>query len=81
MPQTKEDKIPLAEIKEESDGMFMRHNMPCPICLKNYALCYENQGIYLPCNECRKKGYLTLRFRPWLAKWLWKKWLDKGWFK
>ncbi|OGM98686.1 MAG: hypothetical protein A2736_00460 [Candidatus Yanofskybacteria bacterium RIFCSPHIGHO2_01_FULL_41_27] len=51
---------------------FFDHTFPCPICRKNNALHFINMRIFLPCDDCRAKGFLTIKINPksQFAKWI-----------
>lgn len=46
------------------------HDMPCAVCRENHAVLNLNEGIFLPCWQCRAKGF-RLRFQPrrWWQFW------------
>lgn len=46
------------------------HDMPCAVCLKNHAVLYMNDWIFLPCRQCHAKGWkLVYRPRKWWHFW------------
>lgn len=52
---------PLAVIEIDGDGLVVHHNMPCAVCGKKHAVYVSNNGIFLPCWGCQRKGYKLIR--------------------
>ena len=52
----------LAKIEIDTDGMFTKHNYPCPICQNAHAVLRTNVGTFEPCWDCQKQGHRTIKF-------------------
>jgi hypothetical protein len=68
---------PLAQIKFEDHGIFVRHNMPCGVCCKEAAVYDMGNGTFLPCWKCQKKGWALAPPKPdgWLTRFI--RWATK----
>ena len=52
----------LAEIKMVTDGgPWCIHNMPCAVCGNSHAVYNLSIGVFLPCWECQKKGFVLIK--------------------
>lgn len=51
--------VALAEVNVylHDSGVFVNHNMPCPVCKVNHAMCDTYGMIMHPCDECSEKGW------------------------
>jgi len=67
----------LAEIRVDDLGgaPVAKHNMPCPICLREHAVLFLNTGQFFPCWKCQKDGWRTVKLPKWVI------WISKqmGW--
>lgn len=60
----------LAQIIVEQHGPAAEHNMPCSICQKRHAVYDMNQDRFLPCWQCQKKGWRTVKLSARLRAFL-----------
>lgn len=68
----------LAKIEIITDGgPWALHNFPCPVCGERAAILNLNTGVFEPCGEDRKNGWMIVqwrhkrweRFTRWLRRW------------
>ena len=52
-------------------GLFVEHDMPCPVCVTEHAQLYTNTGVFHPCVHCDEQGWRLTKLtkRPWWAFW------------
>jgi len=52
-------------------GLFIEHNMPCGVCLKNHAVYALHLGVFAPCWDCQEEGWQLKKSPrgPWWAFW------------
>lgn len=52
-------------------GVFIEHNMPCPVCVTFHAVYVTSIGAFAPCWNCQDEGWRLKRSpkRPWWAFW------------
>lgn len=43
----------------------VEHDMPCPVCGTNHAVCYVNTGVFYPCRSCESRGWTLARPKRW----------------
>lgn len=44
-------------IQFDDHGLCVDHDMPCPVCWKKKAMYQMNTAVFMPCNECQKRGW------------------------
>lgn len=61
----------LAKIEFISDGgPWCEHNMPCPIYGDQHAVYDMNTGIFLPCREAQRNGYVIAKADTRFGRWV-----------
>jgi hypothetical protein len=60
----------VAVIKINGQFIDTTHNFPCPICHKNKAMLQGNKGIFMPCRECEKNNWFTVKINSKFIRWL-----------
>lgn len=57
------DNLPIQDVHVyiHDSLMAVKHNYPCPVCLKNHAVYNMNDGIFKPCWGCQKDGYALVK--------------------
>ena len=59
----------LLKIDIETDGgPWAKHNMPCPIDRKEYAVLDLESGVFLPSWKAQREGWMLIKAPGWL-KW------------
>ena len=63
--------VALAEVNVylHDSGMFVNHNMPCPVCKTNHAMCNTSGMIMHPCDECSEKGWELSKYKKEKSFW------------
>lgn len=61
------------EYNDHGGAPFATHNFPCPICQKLPAVVLLWCHIFQPCWDCQRQGYITIKIKNRLQKYL----LDK----
>ena len=65
------EETPLLEPTFHTDGgPWCEHNMPCAVCGGKHAVYLMHEGIFEPCCDCKKKGWLTIQLTPRWIKFL-----------
>jgi len=54
----------LAKIVIDTDGLYTEHNYPCPVCQTQHAVLDTTEGVFKPCWDCQRKGFVTLEINP-----------------
>lgn len=63
-------RIPMHAPVVESHGILAHHDVACAVCWEKPAMLMMNNGVFWPCDECRAKGWETVRFKwKWLQRW------------
>ncbi len=44
------------------------HDVICPVCVEHPSVLFLNEGTFLPCWDCQRKGWRTYQFPIWLMK-------------
>ena len=69
----KDGKLPRATIHIECKSVYdVKHNFPCPVCIRENAVYQTNTGVFVPCRKCQSKGWfvarVTSRFKRWFLR-------------
>jgi hypothetical protein len=60
----------LAKIEIDTDGMYTKHNYPCPVCQTQHAVLNTSNGCFEPCWSCKRKDWHTIQAKSRFLKWL-----------
>lgn len=67
------------EIDDFGGSPVAEHNFPCPVCGERKAMLCLNTGLFHPCGLCDRKGWMLVRPRRGIARWI-VCWLDRNLF-
>ena len=51
-------------------GICIEHDHACPVCATRNSVYFMNTGVFEPCWECQKLGYITIKAPKLLKRFL-----------
>lgn len=49
-------------------GPWADHDVACPVCRERKAVLFLNEGVFWPCDVCRRIGWRLWRVPRWLRR-------------